>query len=538
MAEPVVQQLVVSDTPPTVERGKLWYQPSTGLKIGVDLGASPRKNQCRDPRFRALVPLIPTVNLPSPLPATRIGSFNIYGAGYQGEQVKWADRKAQVASYVKDSNCTLFGIQELNDLDVDQGGELVALLGASWRIAQGLSSSALSNGILYDSTAWSMRTPLETTLLPGTEDRTLVVARMRHLASGVEFMFGSVHLSTSPKSDVVKQAELVSKVSADLIAEKGCEVIIAGDWSYNNTDLDVAGSMVVGGMTPAKIKGTPTLTREDWGTYTAWLPAGRMTKSWLDHIYVSPAVQVDAVEVVARFANGTTLPLATPMPSDHLPIVATVQIKTARPVALQRSTESVVPSGNGAVSYQDSGWCADGDGGTSARVDPKSSTGTGTCFYPAATNGVFERLKLVPGKSYQVSAVSRLESAQTGTLDSKARRITIGLTSASATAGATNHSWKESVAAPNAAGVAVHAVSFTVPADATQVFIRLMNGSRNESIWWDLLTVDEIPSLATPALPPFCGDSKGCSWGARPNYSWSYYNGPDWVDWPRLESAA
>lgn len=125
-----------------------------------------------------------------------------------------------------------------------------------------------------------------------------------------------------------------------------------------------------------------------------------------------------------------------------------------------------------------------------------TATGTGsTACYPYGVSGAMGRMGVVPGGSYMYSASIRLAAPQTGTLDTQARKICIGVTQA----GVTNFTFATSAQAANVAGVTRLSVAFTVPADAENVFVRLMNGSQvsGESVWWDSALLETGSVLGT-----------------------------------------
>jgi hypothetical protein len=108
------------------------------------------------------------------------------------------------------------------------------------------------------------------------------------------------------------------------------------------------------------------------------------------------------------------------------------------------------------------------------------------------------KMGVVLGHTYTASATIRMDHVQVGTLDSSARKVAIGYTNASGT----NYTFATSDAAPNGPGVTRLAVTFTVPLDATNMFLRLMNGEgavaqggSGGSVWWDDLLIEEAPSL-------------------------------------------
>ena len=101
----------------------------------------------------------------------------------------------------------------------------------------------------------------------------------------------------------------------------------------------------------------------------------------------------------------------------------------------------------------------------------------------AITSGV-----VAANKTYTILATSYLAAAQTGTLNSLARSISV-----------TGDVTASSTPAPNAAGVTQHRLTFTVPSGATNVSIRLYNGASqgNGDVYWDNILVVEGTYLGT-----------------------------------------
>lgn len=107
------------------------------------------------------------------------------------------------------------------------------------------------------------------------------------------------------------------------------------------------------------------------------------------------------------------------------------------------------------------------------RISSATASTNATSIYPyGGVTGSMSRLGFVPGKTYTAAVTARLTAPQTGTLGAGARAITIGLN----TGGSDNYTWAVSASAPNAAGTTRLSVTFTVPANAVNVWVRFMNG--------------------------------------------------------------
>jgi hypothetical protein len=158
---------------------------------------------------------------------------------------------------------------------------------------------------------------------------------------------------------------------------------------------------------------------------------------------------------------------------------------------------SHVSTGGSALAYQDPTWAASDGGYVSLRIDSSLASSTATSCYVGNISSAMAHLGIAPGKTYTISATARLIAAQTGSsFDPAARSIAIGLTDAS---GSTNYLWAVSPQPPNAPGVYRQSVTFTIPADAQNCFLRLMNGEgpvasggSGGSVWWDDLLIEEV----------------------------------------------
>jgi hypothetical protein len=141
-------------------------------------------------------------------------------------------------------------------------------------------------------------------------------------------------------------------------------------------------------------------------------------------------------------------------------------------------------NGLNATVTADTAWAASGT--RSVKITPNGAS-TDSCCGPDYDAGDF-RFGMVPGKTYTFSADVRLAAAQTGTLHPNARSLCIYYRT-----NAVGYVAKFSAQAPNAAGVTRLSVTQTIPADATEAFIRVYNGSNSaaDPMWYDLALLEE-----------------------------------------------
>lgn len=115
------------------------------------------------------------------------------------------------------------------------------------------------------------------------------------------------------------------------------------------------------------------------------------------------------------------------------------------------------------------------------------ATGSSNDSYASVNgDGSNARLKLEAGKTYTISGDARISGVHSGTLHEHARKIVVRWKQNGTTVvGATSDQL------PNVSGLKRLSVTFTVPENASEVSVRLYNGSgtANTSIWWDGINI-------------------------------------------------
>ena len=140
-------------------------------------------------------------------------------------------------------------------------------------------------------------------------------------------------------------------------------------------------------------------------------------------------------------------------------------------------------------------WSASGSASVRVRPSTGSSDGYAALLNGGSTNNI---AVLNAGKTYTISATCYLPIAQTGFLDSRARRILIYYRT-----GAGSYSNVASTQAATTGETRVSA-TITIPIGTTEVLLRLYNGATNSEtndVFWDAVLVEETASL----LPYFDG---------------------------------
>jgi hypothetical protein len=192
-----------------------------------------------------------------------------------------------------------------------------------------------------------------------------------------------------------------------------------------------------------------------WANATA-MPAG----ATIDYDWA----MVEESSVLRQYQDGTAA-----APGDH----TYAWTGTAHASTSQQRMPSLVIKGtlNAAVG-QSTEWAASGT--QSMRVVATGNSKDSAAAIP---------LTMVTGKTYTITATCRLEAAQAGTPDVRARRIQIYHSNTSA----------NSASAPNAAGTTTLSVTFTVTDDTQYQDVRLYNGASagEGDVWWDNLLIEE-----------------------------------------------
>lgn len=173
--------------------------------------------------------------------------------------------------------------------------------------------------------------------------------------------------------------------------------------------------------------------------------------------------------------------------------------------SLASSTAGYV--GRQATISRSTDWSASGAG--SLQVTPSDAVNTDSHASIEEDAGAL-RLGMQPGKTYTAVGTIRLAAMQTGTPSDRARTLVVF------TKNPSGYQENRSAQAPNAAGATQLRVTFTVPPDATEAFVRLYNGTAQGGgdVWWDGLMLVE----GTYAGAYFDGDTPDT---AQTDYAWT-----------------
>jgi hypothetical protein len=143
---------------------------------------------------------------------------------------------------------------------------------------------------------------------------------------------------------------------------------------------------------------------------------------------------------------------------------------------------------NGVAAYASKDWYAVGT--QSMRLTPVIASTDNWATFGGDVGGM--RLGMIAGNTYTASATIRLSAPQGGTPHSRARRLMAFYKDAAGV-----YQSASSAQAPNTAGETRLSVTFTIPSDATEAFIRLYNGAAiaNGDVWWDALLLEKAAIL-------------------------------------------
>lgn len=528
---------VVSVATPPVSMGTMWVNPATGkMHYPVSLGEMAKTNLATNPKMVSR-------NSRYVIPGStgwQVASFNMRSSAFDGTAPwPWAVRCPQMAQDIISMGASMVMLQEIGGIGAgpSMADDLVAALNSAtapgtWATKYGTRQ----NGFVYKTAVWSMGAVTTEDInvnFPDAETgRSIVYGAAVHIPSSASALFASTHLRSEGPNLPQGQSEGARLVGQSVMRARHAlgdvPVILAGDFNDPSTTAPAPLGILRDefGMSIAHHTVSPANpTLNTFNNFDAAM-TGKQAGVWIDAI-LTLGVSATAAGTYARFANGTTLPLATPMPSDHQPVYATLSSVSAPGVRRIGSRDTPMTAGGNAVIRQ---WADPETGEKWCTVHPGAAATTSTCAYPASQTTASQEIGWEPGKYYAVAADCRLDKPQTGSPGSVARRIDIGAT----ISGVDDFFYARSSQAPNKAGTTRVGVGFLYPTAATNVFIRLGNGSTSQAdiVKWGRIAICEGATAAEAlenALTYFDGDIPGCQWSGEPEASRSVYSGPSWV---------
>lgn len=520
-------------TVPVVANG-VYIDTNTGDQyIGVDRGPGPIENLSTNPSFENAAPNFGSTRV-SNESGFKVVSLNLLYSNLEEssdpDYKKWANRKVKIASYIQSNNVALLGAEEsYTGFLKTQLEELYELLPSSkYGMVQVTSAN---NGIIYDKDVFDLIEydkdyyPINVLEASPGMERNLTVALFRHKSSDQRLIYAVTHFTQGSEFENKRQESII-RVTDFLNNYRNRfkdlpGIILSGDFNKlyveSGTDPFYEKMKSLGLEASRNKAANPVNTNQ--GSWHGFNVNGNSSKNWIDDNYSNAMLDVVDTKLDLFFANGTSLPLdQNKFLSDHHPVLSTFKFRYNMNVASNNATSAMTTGGNAIVYY--SGSWSSSDKVTEGSLAVKATGSTSSCAYPAGQSTGQERIRWTPGKTYTVSATVRLSERQTNSAG-WARAITVGVEQN----GSTQFSYAASERGTNAAGVYRVTLTFTLPSDATNSFIRLMNGSADQTIWWDDLMITE----GDYKYAPFNGDSLGCYWTGPAHGSTSIYPGPSWV---------
>lgn len=272
--------------------------------------------------------------------ALTVGSFNVRYWDDPGDGADWEVRLPVIVQTIRQSGAWIVGIQESRAVsgDLTQAKMIAQRLGPQWRSAQGGREAAViwrQDRLLLSNTPQSF--PLNpsrpATHYPNRVPRSAIYARFFDRWSGRQICFYSAHGPTENDApagstfvEVTAEAgRTVANRCLNDVADSGPSAsgIIVGDTNSAGTFW---ANVVVRGLvdTHAQVgqyRHYPLNSVNGWDPMMTDRQAGLV----IDRIFVTPDLRVIESGLVVQFDAGASLPLASPLPSDHLMVSAAVE---------------------------------------------------------------------------------------------------------------------------------------------------------------------------------------------------------------------
>lgn len=273
--------------------------------------------------------------------ALTIATFNLRSRSFTEDGTDtgdraWHNRIDEAADYVIRTGASLVALQEVDFFPAPrQSQELAAklfeLTGKTW---SRLEDTSRPGAFIYDTSVVTViegGTAAQTeTVDPGYSGKRRATWAKFHAAGLTEpFWVIRTHFPTTTQVGdgsipaMYAQAAKIVADRADLLRSTGSRVVIMGDFNhheYPHSGLVARGYQDVRGL-------APTVANAYLRSFNGWdeTMVNRQDGRWIDGIFFSDGWRVTSAGLEAKYASGNTLPLATPLPSDHFPIFATIE---------------------------------------------------------------------------------------------------------------------------------------------------------------------------------------------------------------------
>ncbi|WP_434080888.1 hypothetical protein [Sanguibacter sp. Z1732] len=270
------------------------------------------------------------------------GTYNITLASlHHPEGHSWAQRREHAAQAVIRSGAAIVGLQEvsnLNNATTSQAQQLcdsinAATPGVSWQVTPGTRY----NAIIHNNTLVERRSDPETWDLNvihtrSGAQRAMTGAIFAHRPTGAEFVFVTAHFSTGTLESRIENAQIVADF-LDARRDGHRHGIAALDTNGSHEIHGPDSDLWARGYPNTRQRSQAPVVRDEFNSFNGWDPEmdGRLNGRWIDAVVTDTGVDVPAAGLDADYADGTGLPLRTPLPSDHHMVWAALTWNTDDP---------------------------------------------------------------------------------------------------------------------------------------------------------------------------------------------------------------
>lgn len=427
----------------------------------------------------------------------------------------WAERVPSLALDVIASGASFVGLQEADGTSqttsnpvFSSSNSLAKTISPAWEsMAVGVGGTAF----IWDSSIWEYHSNFQAfeldyrdaVLAPGEGSIRLgSLGVFKHKETSEYVLMVNVHLPTGLEANTIRQREAATRNLVNIVLGVNKKlgslpVIIYGDFNTSQ-GLNSGGIFEITDTAFfATSRSYSSFENSTYNSYNNFEPsmAEYSNGLCLDHIlYSKKDFKILNAGQTMRFADGVSVPLAQPIGSDHF----LSWTKFERLPALPDSNGTVLYSqafGGSAKVFLSNKFCSFGE----KAVEVVSTGNTSGSWYVSGvgvSNASYMRyLEMYPGKTYYVSAKIYIDIPLTSAGASpNSPFVGVGWNRGNLSS---NVTWEGGgkLSAVNSSGLGWQTVynTITIPTDATNVFIRALNGSAvsGESVWFkDFLVVD------------------------------------------------
>lgn len=243
---------------------------------------------------------------------------------------RWPARKERLAQAIEELDSDILCVQEMKP---NQRADLIARLGHIYICFGRIYEGDMSNAIFFKKERFR---PIDSAVIPSGNHNHITYLKLKDLEDGKDFGMLNTHLNFFSESLRAAQARLIHALAQALLtADPLTPLIITGDMNTFPNRPDLTLPFYDGDAVEEMIKGELLSDSREVSQSPPQGPASSFTNSGpnditpfmgtgvdgvlLDHIFVSPGVQVESSEI-------STLRIDGEFPSDHLPLKISVNI--------------------------------------------------------------------------------------------------------------------------------------------------------------------------------------------------------------------